>query len=202
MAKEKRTPRERFTPLFWATIKALWESGRFASVIEFLEFGKKTYRIFPSQSQLTKVMAKGAWDKNRHQEEAERKIETSFMDLFEEQKMGDREVVARICEGINAPDRTIAAIVKYATANGGTIDDDTLKKFAVCLNNDLRVALEYIGEKHKLVGAYAAVKQKISGRLKVGSDTYEKMTDAEVEEEFDRIAANIKAEREYKAKNA
>jgi hypothetical protein len=191
MADKKKTTRAWFSPLFTATIKALWESGRFATVEEFKKFGDESFKRFPSLAWLKTRMSRDLWDKHKSDVELEERAAVSYSDLFEKEGMGDIDVVKRICLGIRAPERTIKAIVDYATANSGRIDDDTLKRFADAMNYDLRTATDYIAERNKMVGAYAASKHKVSGKLSFND--LSKMTSEEAGQEIERIHKNFVA---------
>jgi hypothetical protein len=189
MADKNKSKRERFSPLFLANIKALWQSGMFRSVDDFKKYGDGIYKKFPSCSFLNHKMAEENWDKNKTAEEIEARAEASYSELFENEGVGDVETVKRICLGIKAPERTVKAIVDYATANGGHIDDDALEKFATAMNYDLRTANDYIIERNKMVGAYAASKHKLSGRVSVTD--LRNMTMEEAAAEHERIHNNF-----------
>jgi hypothetical protein len=189
MADEVKIPRHVYSPLFWANAKALWETGSFATAKEFKEYGDKTFKSFPKLAVIQKRMAAEHWDKDKQKRELDERIENSYADLFEKEGCGDVETVRRICLGIKAPERTVKAITEFATANKGKIDDETLKKFADMMNYDLRTAIDYIIERNKMVGGYAASKHKITGKL-TAFDT-KNMTPEEAAAEHERIHRNF-----------
>ena len=184
-----KTNRKKFSPLFFSQLKALWETGRFATVEEFHTYCKDTFKIYPSVRTIVNKITDEKWDRNKLKEETEQRLSSSYTDLFEREGMGDEAVVKRICEGIRAPERTIVAIVEFASKNGGTIDQETLAKFATAMNFDLRTAEGYLEQRHKLVGAYAATKHKMSGKIQFGD--IEQMSPEEALAEHDRIHKNI-----------
>lgn len=188
---ERKTIRERFSTLFIANIKALWESGRFSSIEDFKKYGDENFKKFPSLSFLKIHSGKEGWNKNRTAEELKKRVESSFSDMFEAKGCGDPAIVEAVCLGIQAPERVIQKMTAYALSSGGTIDDETLKKFQSLLKNSLDTALDYIEERNKLCGSYPATKHKHSGKVFIGDLT--NMSQEEAAAEHERIHQNFVA---------
>lgn len=188
--KNKKTARERFPPLFWANLKALWESGQFGSVDQLYDYGKTTFKKMPPQSSIYDKIKQEGWDKAKNREIIDKKIELSYAEYFESQEMGAEERTKRVCLGIDAPKRTAKIIVDYATQNGGKIDDDTLKKFAQMMQYDLRTAEGYLDMANKMTGGYAATKIKHSGSIKSDDSN---ITLEEAIAEHERVHKNLAA---------
>ncbi len=188
MPDNKKKSPTHFTPVFFAHIRALWESGQFSTVKDFVKYGKETFKKFPSERTIDNKVGREGWNKHKMDEVIEKKIVASYEDLFAAEGMGDQEVVRRICDGIRAPERTMLAIVKYAAANGGTIDDDTIKKMSAALNYDLRTAEGFLDQRHKLLGAYAPSKHKVTAKISdIGS-----ISEEEAVAEHERIHKNFR----------
>ena len=188
---EKKKSNKMYSALFWANIKALWESGKFASVEEFKNYGDSTFKKFPSVSIINKRISSEGWDKNKAKEELEERTQRSYAELFEKHGCGDEEVVKRIAFGINAPERAVTAISEYSVKHDGKIDGETLSEFAKMMNYYLKVAVYFIAERNKMVGGYAASKHKISTKL-TAFDT-KNMSPEEAAAEHERIHENFVA---------
>lgn len=205
-AKKKKKGHPFYSPEVWATIRALYESGKFKSRDELHKHCTKILPAVPSVSAIAHFIAENGVSKKTLAGVIENKKRERYVDLFSRLGADDEECAKLVVKGMHAADdirKEIQVIIDRMASKmedeGATAEmlqglEEVVTKLQPYFSN-MAVALKYAQERFKLCGDYQAVKIK-----KIDDDGGSGGSSGKGEEELTIDEINKEIERMEKAR--
>jgi len=175
----------------WATLRGLYESGRYKSVEELQKHCKKTLRECPSVSAIQKVMQQALekgdpWNKHESDEAITESTRESYIRLFEKYDMNREKRVQLVIEGILAKSDLGKRVVEFLEKTGAKLND--LQKEALLqIAPDLSARNRFLQMANDLLGEKQPERVKFDGQIKKQKFDPDSMTIEEMEAERERL---------------
>lgn len=160
--------KQNFKPEVWATIFALYESGKFTSVKELSIYCHKILKQCPTEAYIKRKLSVNAIDKKALTGAIEEKKRKKFIEIFSDLGADDEACAKEIVKGIHAADdirKEIQEKLEKIDALIPKISDEKVREdlFLKLLNispllapyfTNLNTSLKYLQERFKLTNSY------------------------------------------------
>ena len=187
----KKQNRKQFSPETWATIRVLYETGKFASALALQAHCSKILPLAPSFSSIEKRIAKEGWSKGGIEDAITEEKRKSATELFAELGMDERKRIKLIVDGIHAGEDAIPSIINAIISSGGDVTKPEVTNVIRSMMIDLGVRYRYLDMANKITGEYAPEKKKVTVRGALEQQPTEtkfaEMSDEELTEKMARL---------------
>jgi len=186
-----------YPAMIWVQIKTLYASGVFESIKDLYKYLKQNMKgPIPCMRTITHKKTEEKWSKTCIKEKEEEIQAKTFADRFEKAGLGDQATVNTIVAGVKHAEKLMAkaSVVleeAYKGKNPETIAE--AQEQARIAVTELRTQLQFLAERNKLTGAYAATKVRIPGIQGLADDLKDLHAmsndelDREIEERYHKL---------------
>lgn len=163
------------SPTEWATLRAEFETGAYASVDDFFDrFVAEKYRKRVKLRTIRDKVTEESWTKKALEPQIKANVERLSVEMYTRLGLPPERVAQVTAKAINdvlATEEELMDRIRRLAAPGTAYDDAAFKAFVELARKyvvDKNCAAKFADQYHKVTGAYAAQEVKHSGHVTVG----------------------------------